>query len=63
MQVFCGRVLQALVLRISEAAVELGCAMQPIGELVEDGGVIQVNDKQLPAPLRIRLKYADAMQP
>ena len=42
-----------------------GACAQPMGELVEDGGVIQVNDKALLAPLRIKLKYADAhaMQP
>ena len=45
--------------------VSLFACVQPIAELVEDGGVIQVNDKALLAPLRIKLKYADAhaMQP
>ena len=60
------RLRQALLTHVLTLLVALrsalGCA-QPIGDLVEDAGVIQVNDKQLRAPLRIRLKYADAMQP
>lgn len=33
--------------------------VQPIGELVEDGGIIQVNDKKLVSTMRIKLKYSD----
>ena len=33
--------------------------MQAIGDLVEDGGVIQINDKKLLSTLRVKLKYSD----
>ena len=33
--------------------------LQVIGELVEDGGVIQINDKKLLSTLRVKLKYSD----
>jgi hypothetical protein len=38
--------------------------VQSIGELVEDGGIIQVNDKKLVSTMRVKLKYSDlaAMQ-
>ncbi|BDA43199.1 NEDD8-activating enzyme E1 catalytic subunit [Coccomyxa sp. Obi] len=32
---------------------------KPIGELVEAGGVIQVNDKKLVSTMRVKLKYSD----
>ena len=33
--------------------------MQAIGDLVEDGGVVQVNDKKLVSTMRVKLKYTD----
>jgi hypothetical protein len=38
---------------------ELGMNVQPIGDLVEDAGVIQVNDKKLVSTLRVKLKFSD----
>ena len=35
------------------------CAEQPIGDLVEAGGLIQVNDKKLVSTMRVKLKYSD----
>lgn len=35
------------------------CGVQPIGELVEAGCVIQVNDKKLVSTMRVKLKYSD----
>lgn len=37
----------------------IAALMQVIGDLVEDGGVIQINDKKLLSTLRVKLKYSD----
>ncbi len=33
--------------------------VQAIGELVDDGGVVFINDKKLMGPLRIKLHFTD----
>lgn len=39
--------------------VKRSCGVQAIGDLVEDGGVIQVNDKKLLSTMHVKLKYSD----
>lgn len=36
------------------------CPMQAVGELVDDGGVVFINDKKLLGPLRVKLHFADS---